>query len=184
MKFIIEHLDPRLWKWSYMEYKHISDFSGKENVIFSNIRGPKTIQKLSEIGKVYEKSVKELNFENACILDPNAEKTLSPEDNFDYLIMGGILGDNPPQKRTEKEITSKMKIPARNLGKRQMSTNTAAYVALKISQGIPLEKIEFEDQLVIKVSNCEEIILDFPYVKEKAKLVLPEGYIEMAKKTY
>lgn len=184
MKFIIEHLDPRLWKWSQIEYKHISEFASKSNVIFTNIHGPKTIEKLKKLGKVYEKSVKELKFKNACILDPHAIDTLRPEDNFEYLIMGGILGDNPPQKRTHKEITSKMDLPARNLGKRQMSTNTAAYVAWKISKGIPLEKIEFEDRLVIKVSDFEEIILDFPYVKENGKLVLPEGYIEIAKKEF
>ena len=184
MKIIIEHLDPRLWKWSYIEYKHISDFAGKENVIFTNIHGPKTIEKLSKIGKVYTESVKELKFENACVLDPDAKETLTPKDKFDYVIMGGILGDNPPQKRTKKEITSKMNLPARNLGVRQMSTNTAGYVAWKISKGTLLEKIEFEEQLVIKVSDWEEIILDFPYVKENGKLVLPEGYIEIAKKNY
>lgn len=184
MKFIIEHLDPRLWKWSFIEYKHISDFAGKENLIFTNVHGEKTIEKLSKIGKVYKESIKKLKFENACILDPNAKETLSPEDKFDYLIMGGILGDNPPQKRTEKEITSKMNIPARNLGHRQMSTNTAGYVAYKISKGTPLEKIKFQDQLVIKVSDWEEIILDFPYVIENGKLVLPDGYIEIAKKEF
>ena len=184
MKFIIEHLDPRLWKWSELEYKHISDFAGKENVIFTKIKGLKTIEKLKKLGTVYEKSVKDMKFPNACILDPHAIETLSPKDNFDYLIMGGVLGDNPPKKRTSKETTSKMNIPVRNLGEKQMSTNTAAYVALKINQGVPLEKIEFEDQLIIKVSPSEEIILDFPYVKENGKLVLPEGYIEMAKTEY
>ncbi len=184
MKFVIEHLDPRLWKWSFIEYKHISDFAGKENTIFTNIRGPKTIEKLKKIGEVYEKSVKELKFDNACVLDPDAKETLSPKDKFDYLILGGILGDNPPQKRTKKEITSRMGLPARNLGPRQMSTNTAAYVAWKISKGTPLQKIQFEEQLVIKVSDWEEVILDFPYVKENGKLVLPDGYIEIAKKMY
>ena len=65
-----------------------------------------------------------------------------------------------------------------------MSTNTAGYVAWKISKGTPLEKIEFEEQLVIKVSDWEEIILDFPYVKENGKLIIPEGYREIAKKEY
>ena len=90
MKIIIEHLDPRLWKWSLLEYKHISEFASKDNLIFTNIKGPKTAEKLSKLGTVYKESVKELNFKNACILDPDAKETLTPKDKFDYVIMGGI----------------------------------------------------------------------------------------------
>ncbi|MBU0756943.1 MAG: hypothetical protein KKF44_02670 [Nanoarchaeota archaeon] len=179
VKLIIEHLDTRLWKWSYIEYKHISDFAGKENVIFTNIKGPKTTEKLSRLGEVHQESIKNLKFNNACVLDPSAEKTLSPKDNYDYLILGGILGDHPPQERTKEMLTKRLELPSRNLGTRQFSTNTAAYVALKICRGTPIEKIEFEDELVVKVSDSEEIILPFPYVKEKGKLVIPEGYLAL-----
>jgi len=41
-KFIVEHLDPRLWKWSLLEYSHISDFVGKKNMIFTNIKRERT----------------------------------------------------------------------------------------------------------------------------------------------
>lgn len=38
------------------------------------------------------------------LLDPKAEKELSPEDalEFDYFLFGGILGDDPPRDRTGK----------------------------------------------------------------------------------
>lgn len=181
-KFIVEHLDPRLWKWSLLEYKHISDIVGKDNIIFTNIKSKKEQQKLRKIGDVCAESVKELNFKNMCILDPSAKQTLTPEDKFDYILLGGILGDYPRKKRTKKELTDKMKqYSARNLGKQQMSTNTAAYVAWKIVNGTPLSRLKFKRRLVIKVNDCEEIILPFSFVEENGAIVLPEGYIELVK---
>jgi ribosome biogenesis SPOUT family RNA methylase Rps3 len=180
-KLIVEHLDKRLYKWCLLEYKHISQIAGKDNTIFTNFKSIKDADKLRDYGTVYKEPVKELKFENACILDPGAKETLKPDEIFDYLILGGILGDFPPRKRTKKELTDRLGFPARNLGKGQMSTNTAAYVAWKIVNGTPIEKIKFQRKLVIKVSECEEIILPYRFVVEHGKVFLPDGYIEMAK---
>jgi ribosome biogenesis SPOUT family RNA methylase Rps3 len=184
-KIIIEHLDPRLWKWCYLEYKHVSDLIGKKNLIFTNIKSDKAKEKLIQLGEVYKEKVEKLDFKNACVLDPNAKETLNPKDNkFDYLVVGGILGNFPPEKRTKKELTDKLGYPARNLGHNQMSTNTASYVAWKIIHGTHLEELKFKRKLVIKLGQFEEVILPYKYLIENGKLVLPEGYIEMAKKFY
>ena len=186
-KFIIEHLEPRLWKWCIVEYTHISEFVGKNNLIFTNIIKPADKIKLSKLGKVYKESIKELQtkseFKNLCILDPGAKQTLQPSDNkFNYILLGGILGDFPPKKRTKKELTSYLnRIPIRNLGKNQMSTNTAAYVAWKIINGIPLKQIKFMRKLVVKINESEEIELPFKFVVENNKPVLAKGYIKMIK---
>ena len=50
MKYVIVQMDPRLWKWSWLEYQHISRIVGKENLIFTNVKGKRTIEKLSSIG--------------------------------------------------------------------------------------------------------------------------------------
>ncbi len=181
-KIIIEHLDPRLWKWSFLEYRHVSDVIGKNNLIFTNIRSVSSKDKLSFFGKIYKEKAEKLNLKNACVLDPGAKETLTPEDKFDYLIVGGILGDFPPQKRTKKELTSRLGFPSRNLGHSQMSTNTAAIVAWKIMHGTPLNRLEFKNKLVIKIGKYEEVILPYKYLSEGGKLVLPGGYVEMAKK--
>jgi ribosome biogenesis SPOUT family RNA methylase Rps3 len=181
-KFIIEHLDPKLWKWCYVEYKHISEIVGKVNLIFTNIKNPKEKEKLNSLGKVYSKSVKELNFNNMCILDPSAKETLNTNDQFDYILLGGILGDYPRKKRTKKELTDKINgSPARNLSKFQMSTNTAGYVAWKIINGTPLEKIKFKRKLVVKINDFEEVELPFSFVEENGELVLPKDYIKLIK---
>jgi ribosome biogenesis SPOUT family RNA methylase Rps3 len=182
VKIIIEHLDPRLWKWSFLEYKHVSEVIGKENLIFTNIKSESSKLKLSPFGKTHKEKVEKLNLKNACVLDPGAKETLDPKDKFGYLIVGGILGDFPPQKRTKKELTNKLNYPARNLGKSQMSTNTAAIVAWRIMRGTRLEDLKFKNKLVIKTGKYEEVILPYKYLIENEKLVLPDGYIEMAKK--
>jgi ribosome biogenesis SPOUT family RNA methylase Rps3 len=181
-KFIIEHLEPKLWKWCIVEYSHISEFVGKDNLVFTNIKSPADKKKLSKIGHVYNEPIKELSLQNLCILDPGSPKTLSPKDaKFDYILLGGILGDFPMKKRTKKELTDKLDYPTRNLGKNQMSTNTAAYVAWKIINGTPLKQIKFIRKLVVKVSDSEEIELPFKFVIENDKPVLAKGYIQLVK---
>ncbi|MCM2325117.1 MAG: SAM-dependent methyltransferase, partial [Candidatus Woesearchaeota archaeon] len=95
-----------------------------------------------------------------------------------------ILGNFPPEKRTKKELTSRLGFPARNLGKNQMSTNTAAIVTWKIIDGTRLEDLKFKRKLVIKTGEFEEVILPYKYLIEDGKLLLPKGYIEMAKKSW
>lgn len=187
-KFIIEHLDPQLWKWCYIEYKHISEIVGKRNLIFTNIKKDSDKYKLSSLGKVYFKSIKELVLakkidpRKMCILDPSAKQTLNPKDKFDYILLGGILGDYPRKKRTKKELTDKIgDSPARNLSAYQMSTNTAAYVAWKIINGTSLDNIKFRRKLTVKINECEEIELPFSFVEENGELILPEGYIKLIK---
>ncbi len=162
MKFIVEHLEPELFEWCLIEYKHISKIVGKNDLIFTNVKKGKN--KLIKYGKVYSESVSKLNLRNACILDPSAGKTLSKKDNFDYIILGGILGDYPPKKRTKKELSSKLKFPARNLGRHQFSTDNAAYVALQLLKGKKLSDLKFQSGIEVRLNKVESVELPFRYV--------------------
>jgi ribosome biogenesis SPOUT family RNA methylase Rps3 len=73
-----------------------------------------------------------------CLLDPRAEKAISPEDAdlFDGFLFGGILGDDPPRDRT-KELR-KLGYEGRHLGSVQMTTDTACYVSLFFAQDLHL----------------------------------------------
>lgn len=180
MKYVIEHLEPFLSKWCYLEYKHISGIVGKEHLIFANIKRTNDVLQLERLGKVENKSVKELNLPDACILDPNARVVLSQNDahHFQYLIFGGILGDAPMKNRTKKELTQFMNIPDRSLGDKQMSTDTAVYVARQIIEGTPLEKLKFKDSIEIELGKGESVILPFRYVLIGNKPMLPAGLID------
>lgn len=183
-RYVIEHLEPELWDWCIIEYRHISKIVGKDNLWFTNIKKSDT-DKLKGLGKVSEESIKTIQLDNVCVLDPEAPQTIVPGDanKFDYFIFGGILGDNPPRKRTWEELTPFMKTAeARNIGKSQFSTDNAVYVAKKILEGTRLENIQFQDGLEIDIDDIESTILPYKYaVVDGQPLISPE-LIEYIKK--
>jgi len=186
MKFIIEHLENRLYEWCLIEYKHISKLVGKKNLIFTNIKNQKDISKLRKLGSVKKESVAELKLNKACLLDPKASKTLNPKEKFDYFILGGILGDFPERGRTNKYLTSRLNnTQIRNLGKRQMSTDTAVLVTKTIAKGKPLNKINFIDEPSITIKKGkfnEEIILPYRYVARNNRPLIHKDLILYLKK--
>ena len=210
MKYIIEHLDKRLYKWCFLEYKHASKVVGKENIVFTNVSGEKAREKLRKFSKVSKKSVSDIDKitrvnktddkkkVRICVLDPSAKKQLitSDKNKFDYLIFGGIMGDYPPQGRT-KSLSKSLKensvaFDIRNLGKEQMSTDTAVLVAkMIIKDGKKFSDIKFQDTIIIEINDCEEVELPFRYVVEdfvdkkgnkKQRLILPNGLVDFLKK--
>lgn len=169
--FIIEHLEPKLWPWCIIEYKHISKTVGKKNLWFTNIPHSQ-IKKLAKFGKVFTQSVKSMKLENACVLDPESETALTPKNSspVEYFIFGGILGDNPPKKRTTPELTKFLpNAKVFNIGKPQMSTDNAVYVVKKIIDGTPLEKIPFQDEIEIQLNKIESTILPYRYALVNGK---------------
>lgn len=179
MKYIIEHLEPRLYKWCLIEYRHISEIVGKNKLIFTNIE-IEDKNKLKKYGKTTSKTINESAIKKAIILDPSAKKTLVKDDfrKYDYLIFGGILGDYPRKKRTR---LIRLKAAKRNLGKKQMSTDTAVYVAKQIENGKRIRDINFIDNLEIKIRKGESVALPFRYVIEENNPVLAKGFIKFIK---
>ena len=186
MKYIIEHLEPTLSKWVMLEYEHISKIVGKENLIITNIKRPSDRVRLSSIAaEVEEKSVKERDLSKACVLDPMARVTLAPEDKakFDYIVIGGVLGEDPMIGRTRRDITSKVIISSRSLGPMQMSTDNAAYVAKEIlEKGKRFEEIPFIDRVSIPIEEGLDLMLPYRYVKINGKPLMPVGLVAYLKK--
>lgn len=181
--FVIENLDFPVKEWSTLEYKHISESVGKENIWFTNMKDYSGI--LNSYGKIFQESVKQIDPKNACILDPEAPTLLTPEEakTFDYFIFGGILGDNPPRKRTELELTPFLKnAKPRNLGKAQMSTDSAVYVVKQIAQGKNLKDIKFQDELTIEINEVESTTLPYHYPLINGKPYISKELIEFIKK--
>ena len=187
MKFIIEHLEPKLYEWCLIEYEHISEIVGKNNAIFTNIN-KKYKNKFKKYGAVFEKSVSDLKLTNICVLSQYAEKALTAKDknNFEYFVFGGILGDNPAKNRTNILIKRlkkhKIKFESRNLGKKQMPTDTAVYIAKKILEGKKLSSFKFVDELEIDINDNESITLPFRYVVDREKLIINEKLVQYLRK--
>ncbi len=185
MIFIIEHLEPRLYKWCFLEYQHISQLVGKENLWFTNIKSPSQRKKLATFGKVFPERVHELSFSKVCVLDPAAEKILAPQDaqKFDFFVFGGILGDYPPRKRTEQELTIMMKNTAtRNLGKEQLPTDNAVFAAQEILHGKKFSELKFIDGMEIPMKKSLSMHLPFRYVLLEGKPLMSEKLLEYVKK--
>ncbi len=183
--FIIEHLEPELGEWCLIEYEHISELVGKGSLWFTNVKDKKGQKILAKYGKVYEKSIKDIKLENACILDPESQITLTPENSkkFSYFIFGGILGDYPPRKRTKNELTKFVPdLPAFNIGSSQMSTDNAVYVTKKIIEGTPIETIQFKENIEIKINKIESTILPYKYALVKGKPLMSPKLLSYLKK--
>jgi len=183
--FIIEHLEPKLWPWCLIEYEHISETVGKENLWFTNIKNKSDEKKLRKLGKVSRESIKEMNLQNICVLDPEAKETLSPKSaaDFDYFIFGGILGDYPPKKRTKDELTRFIKnAKAFDIGKEQMSTDNAVFVVKQIIDGKKFEDLRFKDGIDIEINDVESVELPFRYTLINGKPFMSPKIVEYLKK--
>ncbi|MEM2874130.1 MAG: SAM-dependent methyltransferase [Candidatus Nanoarchaeia archaeon] len=181
-KFVVEHLEVKMYPWCVLEYKHISKKVGKKRLLFTNIKSGG--KKLEKIGEVKKESVKTLGLTKACVLDPSATKTLTPTiaKRFSYFIFGGILGDNPQRFRTKKFLSSKLKFPTYNLGKKQMSTDTAVIVCKKIIEGQSLKDMKFKDGYEIEEEPGFFRELPYRYLIEKNKVIFTPGLKTLLKK--
>ena len=188
--YVIEHLEPKLWEWCEIEYKHISKIVGKDNLLITNIKSKEEQEKLKSYARVKSdgksiREIKEISLKNVCILDPEAEKELNPEDakSFDYFIFGGILGDFPARKRTEVELTKFIpKAEKRNIGNGQFPTDNAVYVVKQIASGIPLSKMKFKDEIEVRINKIESTIFPFRYVLINNKPLISKELIAYLKK--
>lgn len=182
MKWVIDHIGGRVYKWSVLEYKECSKTVGKNSLIFTNVRN-KEQHKLKGLGKVYGKSVEEMGWKRVVVLDPSAKETLKPKDKgkFDYVVLGGILGEHPRKFRTRDILKGAER---RNLGKKQMPTNTALHASfLIIEKGKKLSEINFKDKVTVKINGYLKVELPYRYVVRDGKPLLPEGLVEHLKKT-
>jgi len=172
--FVIEHLEPRLSKWCMIEYTHISNVVKPKNLWFTNVVHPS--KDLKCLGNVFSKPASTLPMERPCVLDPEAKKELlvNEKNAFSHLIFGGILGNDPPQKRT-RDLLDDRSVDRRNLGSHQMSTDTAVVVAQKILHGTPLSDMTFVDSIEIHLATGESVILPYRYLADRGKVLLPAG---------
>lgn len=184
--YIIEHLEPKVFPWCLIEYKHISLTVGKKNLWFTNVNPKdKNGKTLKRYGKVFSKSVKTMNLKDACVLDPQSEICLEPSDSkqFKYFIFGGILGDYPPKKRTKKELTKFMNgVEERNIGKKQFSTDNAVYVTWKIANGESMEMMKFKNKFELPINKVETIILPYLYPIVKGEQRISKELIKFLKR--
>ena len=99
---VVEHLDPELEEWSSLEYAAIADECNEAGVLFYVSSIPRDFRLPDQLKKHPAVRVENGNAEDIfvnekdriCLLDPSADKKLSPQDGdkFNIFLFGGILG--------------------------------------------------------------------------------------------
>ncbi len=180
--FIIEHLDPKVWRWSLLEYKHISRIIGKRSLWITNAK--KGASQLKGIARVFPQSVTTLGLKKTCILESKGKQTLQPADakKFDYFVFGGILGNHPEAAKSQVIMKKMPEARIRNLGKNQMSTDTAVLATKMILDGTQLKNIPVQHGIELEINDTESIELPYTYVLRNGKPVMPPGLAQMLKK--
>ncbi|MBI5254013.1 MAG: hypothetical protein HY930_06440 [Euryarchaeota archaeon] len=182
MQLVIENCEEQLSEWLWLEYKHCADIW--ESITFTNVRG-KMKQRLAAIGEVAEESFEKLfEVEKLIILDPLGKEELKTSDfaGSDAVVVGGILGCEIPKGRTSELITAKAEgTKVRNIGKRQLTIDSAALVAKLIYLGAALEDIEITKQLEVVHSENERTVLPYGYVVIENKAIITPGLIDYLK---
>lgn len=106
--YIVEHLDPELGPWSELEYLCVARETqaatrGDSRFVLSSL--PPALRVPPAIGAVPAFAAERRGVEDmypgeeararVCLLDPQAERDLAPEDVgvFDVFLFGGILGE-------------------------------------------------------------------------------------------
>ncbi|RLF60649.1 MAG: hypothetical protein DRN16_04550 [Thermoplasmata archaeon] len=181
---VIEHCEPRLSEWLFLEYRHAAKI-WDNNVVFTNICDKRSADRLKKFGRVVKKNAGEfLNNKKCIVLDPQSKKTLKTEDfqNLQAIIIGGILGCEKPHGRTKKMISDRYSFKTRNMGKTQLTIDGAAFIAKAISLGLDLDDIEITYEVEIKHDKVHSTILPFGYPIVNSLPLLTPGLIEYLSK--
>jgi len=93
------------------------------------------------------------------------------------------LGDYPAKKRTKEKLTRFVKnAAARNIGKKQFSTDNAVYVVKQIVNGKSLQELKFKDRIEIQKNNVESFILPYRYALLNGKPLISKELIKFLKR--
>lgn len=173
--YIIEHLEDQIDAWIALEYNSIINRCGSHRVIFTNINESQLME--LELFYCYIKSMniqyytqsivelrqsvdrfKSLHRSNIVLTDMRTTHELSPDTSsaIQYIVIGGILGDNPPRDRAGYIRDSEL-FDLRQLGEKQMSSDTAAYVStLILDHKHTLTELQYIDDPEIDLTTTDQ----------------------------
>ncbi len=186
MLFVIENLEPKLSEWLFIEYSHAAKIVGRRNLMITNVKNPSELKKLKKIARAESGSITDLFARRELIvLDPEAEKDLVPKDfrEKSAVIIGGILGDDPPRKRTGEMLTKRLPgAAARRIGERQFSIDSSVYVASQVFSGKSLEEIPSVFCVEIPLSKHHSIELPYEYPLVDGKPLIAKKLLAYVKR--
>lgn len=170
---VVEHLEPVLTPWAYLEYRHAAEVA--RDLVITNLRDERERRCVEEFADAHSLSITSLvPPRKLLILDPQAEALLSPLDlqRYEYVVAGGIMGDFPPRGRTRELLTARVReATSRSLGPCQFSVDGAVFMALRVAEGLELERLRVALGLVLRGRGME-VHLPFCYPLSGARVVV------------
>ncbi len=186
MLFVIEHLEPKLSDWLYIEYSHAARIVGRKGLLITKVRKKADFKKLSRIARVERRRATELfKDQEIVVLDPSARKVLTPKDlaNRKAVLLGGILGNDPPLGRTRELLTKSLpRALVRNIGKHQFSIDGSAFVAKQISIGKSMDKIPVQHGLEIEINKVYSVALPYAFPLVEGKPLISRELVSYLKR--
>ncbi|MDI6643112.1 MAG: SAM-dependent methyltransferase [Candidatus Hodarchaeaceae archaeon] len=188
MFFIIEHLEPKMSEWLYIEYLHAARIVGRDKLLITNVRKKSEFYRLSKLARVERKRTRELFKQSELVvLDPRAKKKLSPAElkRKRAVVIGGILGEEPPLGRTKELLTKSLpRASARNIGKFQFAIDGAAYMAKQVSEGKSLKEVPVQHGLEVHISKGHSVLLPYAYPIVGGKPIISRQLIAYLKRPW
>ncbi len=176
----VEHAD-RWSPWLDLEYTEsfrVARGYGWEFTVTG--ADPEVLAKARYPALPYSGSELPLKGERVVVLDPDAEEPLTPDEEPDVIVVGGILGDHPRRHRTRKLITPRFEgAEVRHLGDYHFSIDGAVRVALMIlEEGLEIEELEVVERPEVELEDGHSVRLHCDYPAEDGRPILPEGLLE------
>lgn len=186
MHFVIENLEPKLSEWLYIEYSRSAKIVGRKSLLITNLKKESEFRKLSKIAGVEKKRAGDMfGQDEIVLLDPLAKETLSPPDLDDKkaILIGGILGNDPPIGRTKELLTKNFpRAMVRNIGKNQFSIDGAVFVAKQVSMGKSVKEVPVQVGLEIQIARGYSNFLPYAFPLVEGKPLISGKLIQYLKK--
>lgn len=184
---VVENCEKRASDWLMAEYRHSGSIW--PGTVFTNVHDERLFSLLSEVGTPVREDVLAYTGGKRCILlDHQSPRELTAEDfdEADHIVVGGILGYDKPMGRTKEFITSRFDPNfniLRNLGKIQLTIDSAVFVARAIYLGARLSELEITTEVDVQWDDVHSTHLPYGYPVVEGRVVLTPGLVEILRNT-
>lgn len=168
-------------EWLFIEYRHCTELW--KPLVFAGVGDRGFRKRLEPLAPaVPERAAGVCPEGGALVLDPRAESPLVTAD-FDAaacVVVGGILGDEKFTGKTGRLVTGTFggRAVARHLGRIQLPTDVAVFVARAVLLGACLDEIELTTEVEIVHDDGHSTVLPYGYPLVEGKVLLTPGLTE------
>ncbi len=186
-RLVIENREASISDWLMAEYAHSASIW--PDTIFTNVKSAPMSEALDIIGEPVAQDVLEYTGGKGCIIldhQSPAELRTADFEDAEYIVVGGILGYDKPKGRTRELITSRFSEEGnrfRNIGKIQLTIDSAVFVARAVFLGASLDELDITSEVEVKWDDVHSTLLPYGYPIVDGKVLITPGLVEILRAT-